>query len=60
VTCSVGGTAVPVLYAGVQGAYAGLDQINVRLPSSLSGAGLVALRCLAGTVNSNAVTLLLP
>ena len=32
-------TARAVTFAGAQGALAGLDQINVRLPRSLSGRG---------------------
>lgn len=40
VTCLVGGTSVPVTYAGVQGDLAGLDQINLGpLPRSLAGRG---------------------
>lgn len=38
---SIGGTAVPVQYAGAQGGFAGLDQINVRLPRALAGRGEV-------------------
>jgi uncharacterized protein (TIGR03437 family) len=39
ITVSIGGTAVPVTYAGAQGEFAGLDQINVRLSGSLRGKG---------------------
>jgi hypothetical protein len=39
VTCAIAGVEVPVLYAGPQGVYPGLDQVNVALPSSLAGAG---------------------
>jgi uncharacterized protein (TIGR03437 family) len=42
-TVTVGGTVVPVAYAGPQGQFAGLDQINVRLPVSLRGKGDVDL-----------------
>ena len=38
-TCTVGGVSVPVLYAGAQGEYPGLDQVNVELPGSLRGLG---------------------
>jgi uncharacterized protein (TIGR03437 family) len=41
VKVAIGGTAVPVLYAGEQGSFAGLDQVNVALPQSLSGRGEV-------------------
>ncbi len=40
VTCTVGGVSAPVEYAGAQGTYIGLDQINVRLPKSLRGRGV--------------------
>jgi uncharacterized protein (TIGR03437 family) len=39
VTCTIGGVSVPVLYAGAQGVYAGLDQVNVQLSASLRGMG---------------------
>jgi len=37
VTAWLGGTQLPVLYAGSQGGFFGLDQVNVELPSSLAG-----------------------
>lgn len=37
VTAWLGGTQLPVLYAGTQGGFFGLDQVNVELPSSLAG-----------------------
>ena len=39
VTCTIGGISVPVLYAGAQGQYAGLDQVNVTLTQDLRGLG---------------------
>lgn len=33
----LGGTPLPVLYAGAQSGFFGLDQVNVELPSSLAG-----------------------
>ncbi len=39
---SVGGTALPVLFAGAQGS-PGLDQVNVELPASLRGRGQVPI-----------------
>ena len=43
VTVSIGGTPVPVTYAGAQGGFAGLDQINASLSGSLRGKGEVDL-----------------
>jgi uncharacterized protein (TIGR03437 family) len=43
VTATIGTTTVPVAFAGAQGAYVGEDQINILLPQSLRGAGLVNL-----------------
>lgn len=41
VSASVDGVLEEVLYAGAQGAFAGLDQVNVRLSRNLTGRGLV-------------------
>jgi uncharacterized protein (TIGR03437 family) len=43
VSVTIGGVDAPVEYAGPQGEFAGLDQINVRLPRSLAGRGGAAL-----------------
>jgi uncharacterized protein (TIGR03437 family) len=37
VKVNIGGLEAPVEYAGPQGHYAGLDQVNARLPGSLAG-----------------------
>ncbi len=37
----IGGVEAPVLYAGEQGGFAGLDQINLEIPRSLAGSGVV-------------------
>ena len=39
VTVTINGTSVPVLYAGSQGTFAGLDQVNVPLTLNLRGSG---------------------
>ncbi|MFN7945640.1 MAG: hypothetical protein U0Z53_09820 [Blastocatellia bacterium] len=39
VTARIGGTDVEVEYAGPQGGFAGLDQINLKLPRTLAGRG---------------------
>jgi uncharacterized protein (TIGR03437 family) len=43
VKANMGGIATEVLYVGPQGQFAGLDQINLRLPSSLVGRGDVTV-----------------
>ncbi len=58
VTCSIGGKVLPVLYLAAQGGFAGLDQVNVALPSTLQGAGTVSVVVTADGQSSNAVTLL--
>jgi uncharacterized protein (TIGR03437 family) len=37
----IGGAEAPVFFAGDQGGFAGLDQINIEIPRSLAGSGLV-------------------
>lgn len=44
VTVMFGGDAEPVAYAGPQGVYPGLDQVNIRLPTSLAGQEQVNVR----------------
>ncbi len=39
VSVQIGGTSLPVLFAGPQGGFEGLDQVNVQVPRSLQGAG---------------------
>jgi uncharacterized protein (TIGR03437 family) len=50
VTASIGGVSAEALYAGPQGVFPGLDQVNLRLPRSLAGRGAVEL---ALTVDGN-------
>lgn len=52
----IGGQAITPDYAGSQGGLAGLNQINVELPRSLTGNGLVTLSVSAvGAATSNEV-----
>ena len=37
VNATIGGVATEVNFAGAQGGYAGLDQLNIRIPRSLAG-----------------------
>ena len=55
VSAQAGGVPLKVDFAGGQGAFAGLDQVNVELPASLQGAGDVAVSVTAAGVTSNAV-----
>lgn len=55
VTATVGGAPCEVLYAGAQGGFAGLDQINLRLPRSLSGRGEVDIALNVDGVSANIV-----
>lgn len=43
VTAGIGGTSSEVLFAGAQGGFVGLDQVNVRLARTLIGRGEVDL-----------------
>jgi uncharacterized protein (TIGR03437 family) len=49
----VAGVAVPVQYAGPQGSFAGLDQVNIALPASLAGTGETSLYLVADGQMSN-------
>ena len=54
VTVTIGAVNVPVLYAGPQGSYAGLDQVNVQVPASLAGRGQTVLRLTVGSIAQTA------
>ena len=56
---TIGGVSVPVAYAGAQGTYAGLDQINLPLPGSLAGKGKVDVVITASGKVSNPVNVVL-
>jgi uncharacterized protein (TIGR03437 family) len=55
VALTIGGVDMPVLYAGPQPSYPGMDQINVPLILSLRGKGLVDVVLTADGVPSNPV-----
>jgi uncharacterized protein (TIGR03437 family) len=46
-----------VTYAGSQGTFAGLDQVNISIPAALRGRGEVDVVVSAGGQASNAVRL---
>lgn len=54
-TATINDSRAQVLYAGAQGAYAGLDQYNLLLDRSLVGAGIVPVVLTASGRPSNAV-----
>lgn len=56
VTARVAGRPADVLYAGAQGAYPGLDQINVRVPLTVGGTGTVEVQLIVDGSPSNTVT----
>jgi uncharacterized protein (TIGR03437 family) len=56
VTVSVAGINAPVLYAGAQGSFDGLDQVNITLPRSLVGMGAVSIQLTAGGIVANTTT----
>ncbi|HJZ98259.1 MAG TPA: hypothetical protein VKE70_17230 [Candidatus Solibacter sp.] len=55
VTVNIGLEHVPAIYAGPQGQFPGLDQVNVQLPLSLHGAGVVDVTITVNGVTSNPV-----
>lgn len=57
VTVTVNGAAVPVLYAGPQPDYPGLDQVNIGLPLTLRGAGESKVVVTVDGQTSNTVTI---
>jgi len=56
-TATAGGVPVPVLYAGPQPEFPGLDQVNLALPAELRGRGEVEIRLTVDGVRANPVTI---
>jgi uncharacterized protein (TIGR03437 family) len=56
VTVTINGTSVPVLYAGPQPSFTGLDQVNVPLILTLKGSGESKVVLTADGQTSNTVT----
>ncbi len=59
VTMTIGNIPVNVAYAGAQGQFAGLDQVNVELPRSLVGAGQTTMQLTVAGENANQLDLLI-
>ncbi len=56
VTATANGVNVPVAFVGAQSQFPGMDQINLQLPASLAGSGLVNLVISADGQATNSVT----
>ncbi len=52
----IGGISTEVQFAGAQGSFAGLDQINVKLPTSLRGRGNVDIKISVDGQSANQVS----
>ncbi len=57
VRVQIGGADAEVQYAGAQGEYPGLDQVNVKLPRSIASRGEVAVVLTADGKTANQVTI---
>jgi uncharacterized protein (TIGR03437 family) len=57
VNAQIGGIPAQVVYAGPQGSYAGLDQVNILIPQSLRGVGQVSLVLSVSGVAANTVSI---
>ncbi len=55
VRVKLGGTDAPVLFAGVQNDFVGLDQVNIAVPRSLAGRGEVEISLTVDGKNANPV-----
>lgn len=55
VTASIGDENLEALYAGPQGGFIGLDQVNLRLPHSLAGRGETELKLTVDQQTTNAI-----
>ena len=55
IACSINRISIPVIYAGAQGQYEGLDQVNIGPLAHLSGSGEVDLVLIVDGQSSNPV-----
>lgn len=53
VSMTIGGTPVTVLYAGPQGNFPALDQVDVLVPASLAGSGVVDVKLTVDGIAAN-------
>jgi len=61
VNVTIDGRAAKVLYAGAQGSFSGLDQLNVEIPSALANTGprRVEVVVMVNNTVANRVTILI-
>jgi uncharacterized protein (TIGR03437 family) len=57
VVCTLGGANAMVQFAGAQGAFVGLDQVNVQIPASLAGGGQLTIALTVDGQAANPVTI---
>jgi uncharacterized protein (TIGR03437 family) len=57
VSCTIGAKLVPALFAGPAPGFYSLDQVNVKVPDGMAGAGSVNVMCTIAGQQSNTVTL---
>lgn len=57
VTARIGGVDAPVAYAGAQGGFVGLDQLNIEIPRELAGRGEVEVEMMVDGQTTNIVTI---
>jgi uncharacterized protein (TIGR03437 family) len=55
VRATIGGVDTPVLFAGAQGGFPALDQVNVQIPVSLRGRGQAPIVITVDGLSSNTV-----
>jgi uncharacterized protein (TIGR03437 family) len=56
VTANIGGTILPVAYAGAQNQYPGLDQVDIALTPGLAGKGIVTVVLTVDGISTKPVT----
>ena len=60
VICNINGSSFPVVYAGAQADFAGLDQVNVLLPGDLRPGSALSVSLMVDGQSSNVITVAMP
>ena len=53
----IGGQSYPIIYAGDQLTYEGLDQVTIPIPTSLSGRGVLDVQVVIDGIPANLVSI---